>query len=51
MDRLLPAWEGWRFLVTELLEERLESSCCSPAFTAAAAWREVDADLGEGEGV
>lgn len=30
---------------------RLESSCCSPAFMAAAAWREVDTDRGEGEGV
>lgn len=51
VDRLLPAWEGCRFLGTELLEERLESSCCSPAFTAAAAWRDVEADRGEGDGV
>ena len=30
---------------------RLESSCCRPAFTAAAAWSEVDADLDSGEGL
>lgn len=30
---------------------RLESSCWRPAFTAAAAWREVDADLESGEGL
>lgn len=30
---------------------RREPSCCRPALTAAAAWREVEADrLGEGEG-
>merc|ERR1712000_182144 len=31
----------------ELLEERLECSCCRPAFIVAAAWRETDADRGE----
>jgi hypothetical protein len=30
---------------------RRDSSCCRPAFTAAAAWREVEADLGVGDGV
>lgn len=36
---------------TSWADARLEPSCCSPALTAAAAWREVEADrLGEGEG-
>ena len=30
---------------------RLESSCCKPALTVAAACREVEADLGDGDGV
>jgi hypothetical protein len=29
----------------------LESSCCNPAFTVAAAWREFVAERGEGEGL
>lgn len=67
VDRRLPACEDCRFLLTEPPEEpearsasksckreiylRLESSCCRPAFTAAAAWREVDADRERGEGL
>lgn len=51
VERLLPGWDDWRFLTIELLELRLESSCWSPALTAAAACRDVDADREEGEGL
>lgn len=37
-------------MIVELFEERREGSCCKPALTVAAAWRDTEA-LGEGEPV
>lgn len=51
VERLRPVCEEVWLRGAELLDERRGLSCCRPALTAAAAWSEVDADLGDGEGL
>lgn len=49
-ERRRPACGDDRVLFREPLDERRDDSCCRPAFMAAAAWSDIDAERGDPAG-